>query len=211
LKSQKKSMRWANFLCEYINSGKTCTTIITSCAKLGRRGWNVALEVFDSFRAELTTMQAVADCLAITSECLHSSEASTASSATLHPQAASTAQGGAAAVSTDPATSPAEDELARRYRSVPSRGALEALAICYGAAIGVCRSSGAGSWRAAAGLLDQMRADGLSQRMLAAFPHVRKGFGTNMHCTVIGVCASAGEWRQVRVRRTGVSGFHSLP
>ena len=173
-------------------SGKTYAKVITSCTKLGRRGWSVALEVLDSFRTDPTTTQAIADCISITSECLHSPQAvEKASPVSFH------SNGSLAVTSTLLSPLHVKDELAQRYRSVPSRAALEALAICYSATIGVCRASGAGSWRAAVGLLDQMREDGLSQRMLAAFPHVRKGFGTNMYRAVIDICASAGEWRQV--------------
>jgi hypothetical protein len=83
---------------------------------------------------------------------------------------------------------------------VPSRGVLEALAICYGAAIGVCRAAGGSSWRAASALLDQMLADGLSDAMIGAFPHCRKGFSRSMYGNVIGICGNAGEWRQVLPR-----------
>ena len=177
---------------KFLFSGKEYAKVITSCTKLGRRGWSVALEVLNSFRANPTILQAIAECISITGECNSPSEA-----AEKVTRICVKGDSNPAATNIKAGALQLEDELAQRYRSVPSRAALEALAICYSATIGVCRASGAGSWRAAVGLLDQMREDGLSQRMLAAFPHVRKGFGTNMYRAVIDICASAGEWRQV--------------
>jgi hypothetical protein len=149
------------------------------------------LEVLEAFRSEPATIRAIADCLSVTShlDSIRSDPIST-------QDAVHTAQPAAAAKT-------AAEILAHRYRSVPSRGVLEALAICYGAAIGVCRAAGGSSWRAAPALLDQMLVDGLSDAMIGAFPHCRKGFSCSMYGNVIGICGKAGEWRQVLARAPG--------
>ena len=88
--------------------------------------------------------------------------------------------------------------LAARYQNEPTRVTMEALAMCYGAAVGVCKAAvGGASWRGAVGLLDQMRGDGLSHQMIGALPRCSKGLSCSIYGSVLSTCASAGRWREV--------------